>query len=325
MNRRIVVRRVTLGALAAGLVPLAAAGGAGAASDNSPALCRSSFGDRGPSSGPIVGEAPSGDPMVVSVGWDPGDWTEGLGRIVTCVGVDGHAAEWMTNTVVSPPNTGSLTLNLALPDGRPGALVCEQSLLVGDKGAAGRTRTTSPVCFKLRAPEPASPPAGRPGHRPADGAGQPGPASATTPAIRPTPTVHAPTPPAPAPTPNPASTPPARGAFEARRPAASRGTGPMADELARSAAGIAATPVASAAAAPVTAPWAPMARRAALAATPRTSAAGTAGGPAAAGAPVAALPRTGLGNKIPLAGAGGLLALGGVSIMFGSPRRRRTT
>src|SRR5205807_7252341 len=50
----------TLGALAAGLLPLGAAG-AGAASDNAGGLCRSSFGDRGPTGGPIVGEAPPGD------------------------------------------------------------------------------------------------------------------------------------------------------------------------------------------------------------------------------------------------------------------------
>lgn len=315
MNRRIVVRRATLGALAAGLVPLAAAGGAGAAPDNSPALCHSSFGDRGPAGGAIVGEAPPGDPMIVSVGWDPGDWTEGqLGRIVTCVGVDNHAAGWMTNTVVAPPNTGSLTLNLTLPDGGPGALVCEQSLLVGDKGAQGRTRTTSPVCFKLRAPEPASPPPGRSAHRPADGPATGGPPSATTPAIRPAPSAHTPAPVAPAPALDPASTPPARGAFEARRPAG-RGAAAPGDELARSAAVLPALPVAPAT--PVAVPG-PRVRRAASAAAPRTTTAG-----AAAAAPVTALPRTGLENKFPLAGAGGLLALGGVSIMFGSSRRRR--
>ena len=72
MNRRIVVRRATLGALAAGLVPLAATG-AGATPDNSPGLCRSSFGEQGPAGGPIVGEAPPGDPMIVSIGWNPGE------------------------------------------------------------------------------------------------------------------------------------------------------------------------------------------------------------------------------------------------------------
>jgi hypothetical protein len=37
----------------------------------------------------------------------------------------------------------------------------------------------------------------------------------------------------------------------------------------------------------------------------------------------AALPRTGLGDKIPLAGAGSLLAFGGAAIILGEPRRRR--
>ena len=318
MNRRIVVRRATLGALAAGLVPLAAAG-AGATPDNSPGLCRSSFGERGPYGGPIVGEAPPGDPMIVSVGWNPGDWTDGrLGRIVTCVSVDGHAVPWMSNTTVAPPNTGSLTLNLTLPDGGPGALVCEQSLLVGDKGAQGRDRLTSPVCFKLRAPEPASTPSGRPsrsGGRTVDGSPSPAaPADGTTPAIRPGPTAHVPAPPAPAPAPDPASTPPARASFEAgpgRRPSAARVTPAAAAELPRSGAAIAPRPATEVTPAPVGASAGRTSKRAAA-----TN--------AAAGAPAAALPRTGLENRLPLAGAGGLLALGGASIIFGAPRRRRT-
>ena len=321
MNRRIVVRRATLGALAAGLVPLAAAG-AGASPDNSPGLCRSNFGERGPSSGPIVGEAPPGDPMTVSVGWDPGDWPEGqLGRIVTCVSVDGHAVPSLTNTTVGPPNTGSLTLNLTLPEGSPGALVCEQSLLVGDKGAEGRTRPTSPVCFKLRAPEPASAPtdrSGRPvgsGGRTADGSSSAsaGAGSPTTPAIRPAPNAaHAPGPIAPAPAPDPRSTPPARAGYEATanplRGLAGRGTAAIAGELARSGAAI---PSATA-----TAP-APV-RRAATA--PGRAVARPV---ATAGAPATALPRTGLESHIPLAGAGGFLALGGLAVMFGTPARRR--
>ena len=321
MNRKTVVGRATLGALAAGLVPLAAAG-AGAAPDSSPGLCRSMFGDRGPSGGPIVGEAPPGDPMVVSIGWDAGDWPEGrLGRIVTCVSVDGRAVPSLTNTTVSPPNSGSLTLNLALPDSSPGALVCEQSVLVGDKGADGRIRPTSPVCFKLRAPEPASPPPGRAGHsggRTIEMSPSPAaPAAGTTPAIRPAPSPYAPAPVSPAPVPNPVSTPPARAAFEAAtgpRPPAARPTSPMAGETARSGAALAT----------------PAARSAAAAATPARKATATAAAAAAVrsrrtavGAPAGALPRTGLESHIPLAGAGGFLALGGAAVMLGAPRRRR--
>src|SRR5581483_11840947 len=44
--------------------------------------------------------------------------------------------------------------------------------------------------------------------------------------------------------------------------------------------------------------------------------------PATGGAPAAALPRTGLTSHIPLAGAGGLLAIGGAAIVLGEPRRR---
>src|SRR5205807_2355850 len=47
---------------------------------------------------------------------------------------------------------------LALAGGRsardPGSPVCGQSTLFGTGSAAGRSRPTSPVCFKLRAPEP---------------------------------------------------------------------------------------------------------------------------------------------------------------------------
>jgi len=44
---------------------------------------------------------------------------------------------------------------------------------------------------------------------------------------------------------------------------------------------------------------------------------------ATAGAPATALARTGLESHIPLAGAGGFLALGGLAVMFGAPARRR--
>ena len=90
--------------------------------------------------------------------------------------------------------------------------------------------------------------------------------------------------------PDPASTPPARAAFEATTSAgASRGRATTA----------AATPTAVPALAPTASPV-----------------------PRPAGPPMTALPHTGLDNHIPLAGAGGLLALGGLSILFGEPRRR---
>jgi len=257
--------------------------------------------------------------MIISVGWDPADWQDNhLGRIVTCVGVDDRAVPYLTNTAVAPPNTGSLTLDLTLPDGPPGSLVCGQSLLVGQNGAEGRNRTTSPVCFKLRAPEPAAPPA-RTGGRRIEMSPSPS-ADATTPAIRPAPSPQAPGgPPAPGPGPvprlDPASTPPARAAFEAAaRPSAGRMAGARPDETARRGIAVAAT-TASAASAP--------ARPDSRAARTAQSAAAAAAQPAAIGAPAAALPRTGLDNHLPLAGAGGLLALGGASIIFGQPRRRR--
>jgi hypothetical protein len=52
-------------------------------------------------------------------------------------------------------------------------------------------------------------------------------------------------------------------------------------------------------------------------ATPAETAAG------AAATPATALARTGIDNHVPLAGAGGFLALGGAAIIFGAPRRRR--
>jgi hypothetical protein len=44
--------------------------------------------------------------------------------------------------------------------------------------------------------------------------------------------------------------------------------------------------------------------------------------PATGGAAVPALPRTGINDHIPLAGGGGLLAIGGAAIVLGEPRRR---
>jgi hypothetical protein len=302
MKRKAVVRHLTLGALATGLVPLTAAGaGAGPGADSAAALCRSTFGDQGPTGGRIVGEGPSGDPMVVSIGWDPGDWPgDQLGAIVTCVSAGDRPVPSLTTFTESPPNSGSLILSLTLPAGEPGSLVCEQSVLVGKGAADGQNRPTSPVCFKLRgsaAPEPTPPggsaPAGPPA--PVPGAKH---ASSGPPAPKPAP----PDPgrgavklPAPS-TPDPASTPPARAAFEA----ASSPRGPGGPYAARTAAApvTKAGPVAAAPAASSTPPAAP------------------------AGAPATALARTGFEHHIPLAGAGGLLALGGAAILFGEPRRR---
>ncbi|HEV8627978.1 MAG TPA: hypothetical protein VG034_26380, partial [Acidimicrobiia bacterium] len=97
-----------------------------------------------------------------------------------------------------------------------------------------------------------------------------------------------------------------RAAFEAAR-------GPVGLPVARPALPAptpSAAPAASASAAP-----AAKAGRSAAAAPP------AAGAPT--GAPSTALARTGFDNHIPLAGAGGFLALGGAAIIFGAPRRRR--
>src|SRR5207244_2221497 len=134
----------------------------------------------------------------------------------------------------TPPNAGSLTLRLTLPPGEPGSLVCQQSVLVGTGSTEGRTRPTSPVCFKLRAAEP--PPPTRAGGRTSEGA--PGPAPARPPAPTPAPAVAA---------------------------------------------------------------------------------------PAATGAPATALARTGFDHRLPLTGAGGLLAIGGAALMLGEPHRRART
>ncbi len=308
--KRKAIRHVTLGALVTGLVPLTAAGaGAGPAGGSGGALCRSTFGDRGPAGERVVGEGPTGDPMSVTIGWEPGDWPDGLRQIVTCVSVDGHGVSALTMATVAPPNTGSLTLGLTLPPGEPGSLVCEQSVLVGSGAAEGRNRPTSPVCFKLRAADP--PPPTRSGGRTSDGSpsptshpaapAPPRPATPTrgTPARPPTPSPTAPVSapaPRPGPTPDPASTPPARAAFEA---------GARAAVPAARAAGAAAP---TRKAGPVVAATVAKAPTAAL--------------PAATGAPATGLVRTGVDHHIPLAGAGGLLAFGGVAILFGEPRRR---
>ena len=312
MKRTAVVRHVTLGALAAGLVPLASAGAGAAPSGGSPAaLCYANFGDRGPGGGPVVGEGPSGDPMSVTIGWEPSDWPDGLREVVTCVSVDGRAAPGLTASTATPPNAGSLTLRLTLPLGEPGSLVCQQSVLVGTGSTEGRTRSTSPVCFKLRAAEP--PPPTRAGGRTSEGA--PGPAPARPPAPNPGPPADPPAPnpripagppalspktpaappaPRPAPTPDPASTPPARAALEsavgAIRPSTARTAA-----AAKSGAAAAATPAPAVAA------------------------------PAATGAPATALARTGFDHRLPLTGAGGLLAIGGAALMLGEPHRRART
>jgi hypothetical protein len=59
------------------------------------------------------------------------------------------------------------------------------------------------------------------------------------------------------------------------------------------------------------------ARQAAAAAAPAQPKA------AATGAATASLARTGLEHHIPLAGAGGFLAIGGAAIIFGAPQGRR--
>jgi hypothetical protein len=174
-----------------------------------------------------------------------------------------------------------------LPSGSPGSLVCEQSVLVGHGGATGRNRPTGSVCFKLRGPEPA--PGAGPAPIPAGRYGAARPPAPTAPdtgaARRP-----GPLPPAPG------STPPARAAFEA---AAS----PASPALGRTSTAAAPAPVPGGRAAP------------AAKAAPTVL-------PTAAAAPATALARTGLDNHIPLAGAGGLLAIGGAAILFGEPRRR---
>ena len=97
-----------------------------------------------------------------------------------------------------------------------------------------------------------------------------------------------------------------------------RGTGALPGGTARSGSALTAT---RATAAPVPAGATPSAVRTAHGTA--SAARGTPAQPATAGAPAAALPRTGLDNHLPLAGAGGLLALGGGATIFGQLRRRR--
>ncbi|HYH51155.1 MAG TPA: hypothetical protein VEG38_16540 [Acidimicrobiia bacterium] len=404
MSNKRVVRNVTMGAaLASGVVPLAGAvftpAEAGPSGDSAAALCKSTFGDHGPG-GSVVGEGPPGDKMTVTVGWEPRDWPEGLREVVTCVGLDGNLLQALTRVASQPPNAGNLTVDLMLPQGAPGTLVCQQSILVGKRSTEGRTRTTDAVCFKLRAAEDmvALPDGGEGATPPA------GPvAVGTQPPVTPPSAGEAPKAPAPAPAPELAApktpmTPPARAAFEAARgaarsPAAWRSgvRAPRAKAPATIAAPVAApAPAPASAPAPVAAPvpatrvgqaanelartpsgpslsggvardgasrsagaaWttaAPAKARAGapVAGKPVNGAAaadkavngratggkpanGTAAAAAAAAQPGAAqadearasLPRTGLGDRIPLAGAGGLLAIGGAAIILGEPRRR---
>lgn len=317
MKRKAVVRNVTLGALVTSLVPLTAPGaGAGQHGGSAAGICRSAFGERGPAEGPVVGEGPSGDSMVVSVGWNPEDWSGDIGRVVTCVSIDGRSVPELATSTVEPPNTGSLMLDLTLPAGEPGSLVCEQSVLVDERDSPGRIPPTSPACFKLRSSDPPAPV--RSGGRTSADAPAParGPAGPPIPdsgvAARPGAPAGPAGPPAPV-------GPPASGARTAAgsRSARSAASAPAPTPPGRAAVEAAAAAVRGTPTARTTAPAAPV--------TAATGAAAPAVSPVAtdaAGAPAAALARTGLENQIPLAGAGLLLALGGAAIIFGEPRRR---
>lgn len=319
MERKVVIRNLVLGALVTGLGPLTGAGAAPAGAGEAPeALCRSTFGETGPVGGPVAGVGPSGDPMKTTIAWDPYDWSDGIREIVTCVSVGGRAAPAHASSIAAPRNDGSQIVSLTLPQGEPGSLVCEQSVLVGPGGGAGPNRTTSPVCFKLRAGD-VPPDSGAPGA----GAAAPAPPAPPAPAAKPSVSPPGPQPP----------TPPARAASEARR-----GTGisttrpgvadPMAgvaipapawpDPAAPAPAGKARQPITAAAPAPATA-------SAAGASAAGASASGASASGAPAAAPVTALARTGIDDRIPLASAGGFLAIGGAAIIFGAPggRRRR--
>lgn len=313
MDRKALIRNLLTVAVVTGLAPLGGAGVDPASAGESPAaLCRSTFGEGGPAGGPVVGEGPGGDPMTTTIGWDPFDWSGGLREIVTCVSVGGRAAPELTTSKSMPRNDGSLVITLTLPVGVPGSLICEQSILLG-AGSAG-PRTTSPVCFKLRAGE--TPP----------GFGAPAPGGFAAPAPpAPAPAAPAPAAPAgpPAPAPKapvhppaayPASTPPARAAFEAAR-------GGFDVPVVRP---VPPDPVARVA---VPAPAWPDPVSPAPTARPRPSAvAAAAAAPAPgipAGAPVTSLARTGIDEHIPLASAGGFLAIGGAAIIFSAPGRRR--
>jgi hypothetical protein len=327
MNRKRAIRNILLGGLVTGLAPLGGAGVDAAAAGESPAaLCSSTFGENGPVGGQVVGEGPSGDPMSTTIGWDPFDWSDGLSEIVTCVSVSGRAAPALTSTMPTPRNDGSLVVSLTLPPGEPGSLVCEQSVLVGAGGAAGRHRTTSPACFKLRAGE--SP----------IGSGAPAPGRPSAPAPAPPAPTAPPGPPAASPKapaaatarPSyPASTPPARAAFEAARngmgvPSARHA---VPDPLISVAVPAAAWPdpaspnaAAGSRRAPATAAGA---AAGVGAAGVGAAGEGAAGAGAPTGAPVSALARTGVDEQM-VASAGGFLAIGGAAIIFGAPGRRRT-
>ena len=304
MKRRAVIRYLVLGGLLTGLASLSGAGvDPAAAGESSAAVCRSTFGENGPVGGSVVGEGPTGDPMTTTIGWDPFDWSDGLSEIVTCVSVSGRSAPALTTTMPTPRNDGSLVVSLTLPPGEPGSRVCEQSVLVGAGAAAGRQRTTSPVCFKLRAGD-AAPGSGVPAAGPVATPAPPAPAA---PAGPPAPSPRAPAAPAP-PAHYPASTPPARAAFEAARggartPAAHQG---------------APDPLVSVA---VPSPaWPDPASPAPAAKAVRPATAAPVAG--AQAVPAAALARTGI-DKHMLASAGGFLAMGGAAIIFGAPGRRR--
>jgi hypothetical protein len=260
--------------------------------------------------------------MIVSIGWDSDDWPGDIDKIVTCTSVDGKLVPELATSTVDPPNTGSLLLELKLPNGQAGSLVCTQSVLLGANDTPGRTPPTRSACYKLRGGDPptitqtegrtsTTPPAAMPAG-PGELAGPAAPAGtapapilaspvASTAPLGPPASVGQAAPAArssrSAPAPGVASTPPARAAFEAARSMGSpavRTTAP----------GSPARPAVT----PVTSPAAPAASPAAI---------------DAAGAPASALARTGLDNRIPLAGAGLLLALGGSAIIFGEPRRKK--
>jgi hypothetical protein len=373
---------VGLVALGIGL-PLtsAAAGPAPSAAPTAPdAVCRAAFGERGPVNGPVVGEGPSGDPMSVTVAWDPSEWPTGLREIVTCLSVGGHALPALASTTVRPPNAGTVTVNFTLPAGDPGTLVCQESVLIGTGSTEGRTRPTNPVCFKLRAAEDTAAPSASGGRAPSGRTPPHARRDATPPAVMPPmtpaapfpaartwrgrrppaahrPTAHRPAGPA-APRTFPATA--AAGPRElARRfpagllgtlpggltaPADVPGIGPGGPRLARNAetappAATAAT--LEAASAPARPSGASRFSAARSAARPSSAQVGStfrarpfsSDGrplsvapaptlPATGGAAVPALPRTGINDHIPLAGGGGLLAIGGAAIVLGEPRRR---
>jgi len=312
MNGRSLIRNLMLGALVTGVAPLTGAGGrvsVAAAASSPAALCQSTFGEGGPTGGAIVGEGPSGDPMSTTIGWDPVDWPDGLREIVTCVSVGGRAVPALTSSTPTPHNDGSLVIGLTLPGGEPGALACEQSVLVGAGDANGKHRTTSPVCFKLRAPEPplgSDDPAARPPARPAPAVPASPPASPKAP-VNAAPLV-----------PYPASTPPARAAFEAARGGIGMGAARDALPDPRLSVGVPPPAWPEPAGSPA-APAKAVARPAAAAAAATTQPKGAATGPQST-----SLARTGLEHHIPLAGAGGFLAIGGAAIIFGAPKGRRS-